>query len=98
MDLNIPILPFEEDYFKKRGVENTKFVGHPFMDIVKPQLTREEFVGKHDLPDRFWAILPGSRRREISRILPVVLYGFKILTDSNHCRKCHSSGSPFAIG
>ncbi|MBN2542817.1 lipid-A-disaccharide synthase [bacterium] len=81
IDLNIPILPFEEEYFKKRGVENTKFVGHPFIDIVKPGLSREEFIAKHGLPERFWGILPGSRRREISRILPVMLDAFKILTD-----------------
>ncbi|MBN1754996.1 lipid-A-disaccharide synthase [bacterium] len=76
VDLNLPILPFEEDYFRQRGISNTHYNGHPFVDLVKPGQTREEFVNRNQLPGHFFALLPGSRRREIIKIFPLMIEAF----------------------
>ncbi|MCP9236523.1 lipid-A-disaccharide synthase [Lewinella sp. JB7] len=64
VDRMLVILPFERDFYAKYGVEAT-FVGHPLLDVVQEAGPTKE--GTHV------AILPGSRRQEISRSLPVML-------------------------
>jgi lipid-A-disaccharide synthase len=68
------IFPFEEKFYRERGIE-AKFVGHPLAEMPAPSATREEFARKYDLdPSREWiALLPGSRRAEVSQIFPVLL-------------------------
>ncbi|MBB4079205.1 lipid-A-disaccharide synthase [Lewinella aquimaris] len=64
VDRMLVILPFERDFYAKYGVEAT-FVGHPLLDVV----AEIEPTGER----KHVAILPGSRRQEISRSLPVML-------------------------
>lgn len=64
------ILPFEVDFYKAWGMQ-VDYVGNPLLDAIaafKPDAT---FAEKHN-PDnqRIIALLPGSRRQEISRLLP----------------------------
>jgi lipid-A-disaccharide synthase len=68
------IFPFEEDFFRAAGVETT-FIGHPLAGLIRPSMTREQFFLKHGLdPARpLIAALPGSRRGEAARHLPVLL-------------------------
>jgi lipid-A-disaccharide synthase len=68
------ILPFEEDYFKDRGLDAT-YVGHPLLDSVVRSKTRSEFLDEHDIsPEtKVIGLLPGSRKREVSSLLPVFL-------------------------
>ena len=68
------ILPFEEDFFKKNGVA-ASYVGHPLLDSVKAECSREEFCRQYNLdPQRkLVGLLPGSRRKEIAVLLPVLL-------------------------
>ncbi len=68
------IFPFEEEFFTREGVAAT-YIGHPLAGLVRPTLGREEFFRKHRLPvDRpLVAVLPGSRRGESERHLPVLL-------------------------
>lgn len=68
------IFPFEEDFFRAAGIETT-FIGHPLAGLIRPSLTRQEFFLKHGLdPARpLIAALPGSRRGEAARHLPVLL-------------------------
>ncbi|HEX8150875.1 MAG TPA: lipid-A-disaccharide synthase [Pyrinomonadaceae bacterium] len=75
VDLLLTILPFERDWYAARGVGHVEFVGHPLAGAVTSRLTREEFCARHDLdPSRpTVALLPGSRRKEFERILPVML-------------------------
>lgn len=74
VDLMIVILPFEEEIYQKAGIP-VKFVGHPLADIISIKRKREEvcrdyhFDGNHPII----GLLPGSRRSEIERILPVML-------------------------
>jgi len=75
VDLLITILPFEKAWYAERGVHNVEYVGSPLVREVTPSKTRDEFRAEHridpDLP--FIALLPGSRGKEISRILPIML-------------------------
>ena len=75
IDLLLSILPFEAEWYKARGVKHVEFVGHPLSGEVRAQLSREEFCRQHALdPDRpIICFLPGSRRKELQRILPPML-------------------------
>jgi lipid-A-disaccharide synthase len=68
------IFPFEESLYKNAGV-NASFVGHPLLDIVKTKYQREEALDKFGLAkDKTTiALLPGSRRSEVDRLLPEML-------------------------
>lgn len=68
------ILPFEEKIYQDAGLD-CAFVGHPFLDIVKPDVSREKFCEKHGLyPSRkIVGLLPGSRNNEINSLLSVIL-------------------------
>ena len=75
VDLLLSILPFESEWYAARGVKHVSFVGHPLSGEVAARLTREEFCRQHDLdPQRpILAFLPGSRSKELQRILPPML-------------------------
>ena len=61
------ILPFEKDWYERRGVD-VDFVGHPLLDeLSKHPVTVG--AGRSDVV----ALLPGSRTQEITRMLPVML-------------------------
>jgi lipid-A-disaccharide synthase len=70
----VVIFPFEEEIYRKAGVP-VNFVGHPLVDWVKPQKSREEFAEENGLdPARpTVALLPGSRRSEVMRNFPAIL-------------------------
>ena len=75
------IFPFEEEFFRRHGVETT-FVGHPLYGSLHPTLSRQEFCSQHGLaPEKpLIALLPGSRRGEASRHLGPVLDAVARLT------------------
>jgi lipid-A-disaccharide synthase len=64
------ILPFEEAFFRARGIE-ARFVGHPLLD--EPVRTRGQARAELGLdPEaRVLALFPGSRPAEIRRLWPV---------------------------
>ena len=74
------IFPFEERFYRERGIA-AKFVGHPLADLPAPKVTREEFAAEYKLdPERQWiALLPGSRRGEVSRIFSGLLQAAQLL-------------------
>ena len=63
------ILPFEADFFSRHGVPVT-FVGHPLLDGDPPEAVCRQVNDKHD--KTIIGLLPGSRDREIDRLLPVM--------------------------
>lgn len=73
-DRMLVILPFEKDWFATKEVQ-VDFVGHPLLDVVSS--TSHEgpsFVERNQLGDNpIIALLPGSRKQEIKRMLPVML-------------------------
>ena len=73
----MPILPFEKDFYKKYDYD-ADFVGHPLLDAIDENIreSREvkEFRADNGLDERpIIAILPGSRKQEIVKMLPVML-------------------------
>lgn len=72
VDLLLSILPFEVEWYKGHAVEHVEFVGHPLAGEVKARFGREEFCRRNDLdPARpIVSFLPGSRIKELQRILP----------------------------
>jgi len=75
VDLLLSILPFEVDWYKQHNVDHIAFVGHPLSGEVKARYGREEFCRRNDLdPARpIVSFLPGSRHKELHRILPPML-------------------------
>ena len=65
------VFPFEVEFFNGHGVP-AEFVGHP--------LTEEKFQRSPDRPNRV-AIVPGSRPREIERLLPALAGAARILKE-----------------
>ncbi len=75
VDLLITILPFEKDWYADRGVTHVEYVGSPLAREIKVSLDRKAFCSEFSLdPDKpIVALLPGSRHKEIVRILPVMV-------------------------
>jgi len=91
-DLIVTPFLWSEQILKGRGA-NVRFVGHPALDIVKPELTDDEFYSRFGLDRQspLIALLPGSRQMEISHNLPTMLR-----TASKIARRI--SGAQFALG
>ena len=68
------ILPFEEEFFRARGVA-AHYVGHPLLDHEPPRLDPSEFRAQLGIAADALCIglLPGSRQRELASLLPVFL-------------------------
>jgi len=65
------ILPFEEKFYREENIE-AEFLGHPLMDILQ-QIPADRDVQANTDTKPVLALLPGSRKQEIQRILPVLL-------------------------
>jgi lipid-A-disaccharide synthase len=74
VDKMMVILPFEEEYYLRRGVD-AEFVGHPLIEGFSPNYDRKLFMSGLNLDParKTVAILAGSRRKEIDYILPTLL-------------------------
>jgi lipid-A-disaccharide synthase len=68
------VLPFEEAMYQEAGVD-AEFLGHPFVDQVRPAWTRDEAFREFGLAPgkKTIGILPGSRKNEIESLLPVMV-------------------------
>jgi lipid-A-disaccharide synthase len=67
----LAILPFEPPYFEREGLP-CSFVGHSVVESGAGQGDAVRFRAQHGLSatDRLVAVLPGSRKGEVSRLLP----------------------------
>ena len=66
IDLLLTILPFEKPWFAKVAPKfNVQWVGHPVLDRIRK-------VGVAEPNANFVALLPGSRRTEVQKHLPVL--------------------------
>lgn len=76
VDKMLVILPFEEEFYRRYGVDVT-FVGNPLLDELAKVGTgnRSIFLRRNSLGERreIIALLPGSRRQEVKRTLPVMI-------------------------
>lgn len=70
------ILPFEKEFYENKHNFPVHFVGHPLLDAIakKEIVDPEEFKKSFKLDDRpIIAVLPGSRKQEISKMLETML-------------------------
>ena len=70
------ILPFEKEFYEDKHHFPVHFVGHPLLDAIKDrtQVDDYEFRKDHLLSDApIIALLPGSRKQEIKKMLSVML-------------------------
>lgn len=71
------ILPFEKEFYKKHGI-HVEYEGHPLLDQISappnPEAFSTTFRQAHGLTAApVVALLPGSRRQEVSRMLALML-------------------------
>lgn len=59
------ILPFEKEFYQRYGI-NVDFTGHPLLDVMHK-------TGQEGSGERVIALMPGSRKQEIVKMLPVML-------------------------
>jgi len=72
-------LPFEEAWYRERGVA-AKYVGHPYFDeLAARQLDTEFVAGQRRRGGPIVAILPGSRQSEIDRNLEFLIGAMRIV-------------------
>lgn len=73
VSLVLAVLPFEPPLYRRAGVP-VEFVGHPLIDALAWAPSRAAARRELDLPDSAEVIglLPGSRREEIERVLPLM--------------------------
>lgn len=70
------ILPFEKDFYEKKHNFPVHFVGHPLIDAIhnRVQLDPETFKNENGLDNRpIIALLPGSRKQEIKKMLEIMI-------------------------
>ena len=84
VDKMIVILPFEKEFYKKHNVD-VEYVGHPLVKVVEDykdqNIQHSTFNIQHST--NTIALLPGSRKQEIKRKLPVMLQTSKHFPEYN---------------
>lgn len=87
VDRMFVILPFEKEFYRQYEYE-VDFVGHPLLDVIQGFPFNPNFRSENNLSEQpIIALLPGSRKQEIQRILEVMLE-----------TATHFSGYQFVIG
>jgi lipid-A-disaccharide synthase len=82
VDLLLSILPFEKAWYAARGMTHVEYVGHPLSGDLSVKYDREEFCRRNDLDISrpIVALLPGSRHKELLRILPPMLDAIEVIS------------------
>ncbi|MCK5832272.1 lipid-A-disaccharide synthase [bacterium] len=78
----ITILPFEAEIYRKEGIP-VNYVGHPFVDMIKPTVKSIEFKQRYGIDGKLLLLLPGSRAQEVSRLIGPMLGAYQILSREN---------------
>lgn len=77
INLMLVILPFEKEYYKNKWNWEVQYVGHPLVEIIDEFRSEgrplELSARAQAQPGPLIALLPGSRRQEILKKLPVML-------------------------
>ena len=76
VDAMYVILPFEKDFYEEKHQYPVHFVGHPLLDAIaaRKEVSEEIFKRENGLDERpIIALLPGSRKQEIAKMLSVML-------------------------
>jgi lipid-A-disaccharide synthase len=83
------ILPFEKEFYAERGVE-VDYVGHPLLDTDPPEPPQDISMAGFGRDGRspVVALMPGSRKTEISGLLPHMLGAVRILMETYPGIRC----------
>ncbi len=76
VDFMYVILPFEKDFYEKKHNFPVHFVGHPLIDAIanRTEISDHQFRKDNHLDEKpIIALLPGSRKQEISKMLSIML-------------------------
>ncbi|MEM7617378.1 MAG: lipid-A-disaccharide synthase [Pseudomonadota bacterium] len=78
-DYLLVLLPFEPPYFEKHNLK-TYFVGHPIIEKQQITVKKSDFRKKHNIAEDeiLISMLPGSRKSEIKRLMPIFLKAIEI--------------------
>jgi lipid-A-disaccharide synthase len=67
IDKMLVILPFEKDYYKNKWNWDVEYVGHPLVEVIDSFIESEKSKVKSQNDKPTIALLPGSRKQEISK-------------------------------
>ncbi len=83
VDKMLVLFKFEESLYQKEGIDVT-FVGHSLLDTVKQTKDRNELISQFRLKPQKVTIgmLPGSRKDEVIRILPIMIKTAKLIQET----------------
>ena len=77
IDAMYVILPFEKDFYEKKHNFPVHFVGHPLLDAIsnRTEINKHEFrlANQLDKQKPIIALLPGSRKQEVQKMLAIML-------------------------
>ncbi|MCA9274668.1 MAG: lipid-A-disaccharide synthase [Phycisphaerales bacterium] len=76
------VLPFEQEWFRARGVEAT-FIGHPLFDQSLDTKMLDEQISAWERGEQNIALMPGSRPSEMKKNFPLLL-GAYIKLNNEH--------------
>ena len=93
IDQLLCIFPFEPEFFVSNGMDAV-YIGHPLTRMVKPSASRTELRKRYGVPDgtHLIALLPGSRKGEVARHLPILME-----TADHVARAGHNPASKFIL-
>jgi lipid-A-disaccharide synthase len=78
VDEMLVIFPFEEEIYRKAGLANAHFIGHPLCEMIREEKqhfgTKSDFAAHHAFdPEKQWLVIySGSRKEEVRRLLPIM--------------------------
>lgn len=73
LDALYVILPFEKEYFNVNHNYPVEYVGHPLLSVVNDRKQRKETLDSLSIKKPIVALLPGSRKQEIDKMMPTFL-------------------------
>src|SRR5436190_502153 len=73
IDKMLVILPFEKDYYKNRWNWEVEYVGHPLVEVIDSFKQNSNTNFQIPASNPVIALLPGSRKQEILKKLPIML-------------------------
>ena len=82
VDKMLVILPFEKTFYDKWNYE-VNYVGHPLVEVIDNYLNEHSNIASEWTNKKTIALLPGSRKQEILKKLPIMLAVSKHLPDYN---------------
>lgn len=82
VDTVLTALPFEEEWYRQRGV-HTQYIGHPYFDELAHQQLDPEFLAEvRRTPGPLVTLLPGSRHQEVTANFPTMLRTAALIRDA----------------